>query len=83
MLKKLVQQGPQRAKRRGVRGWYVEALSEARTTLAGFYSILNLADRHSTPFGIVHESALLLLLKLPLRRRYVKEVAFHRVKLPA
>jgi hypothetical protein len=31
---------PQRAKGRGVRGWYVEALSDARTTLEGFFNIL-------------------------------------------
>ena len=33
---------PQRAKGRGVRGWYVEALSDARTTLEGFCNILGL-----------------------------------------
>ena len=31
---------PQRAKGRGVRGWYVEALSDARTKLAAFFNIL-------------------------------------------
>ncbi len=31
---------PQRAKGRGVRGWYVEALSDARTKLANFFNIL-------------------------------------------
>ena len=31
---------PQRAKGRGVRGWYGEALSDARTKLAGLFTIL-------------------------------------------
>ncbi len=30
---------PQRAKDRGVRGWYVEALREARTKLAAIFTI--------------------------------------------
>jgi len=43
-LQKDVQKGrparPQRAKGRGVRGWYVEALSDARTKLEAFFNIL-------------------------------------------
>ena len=31
---------PQRAKGRGVRGWHVEALSDARTKLEDFFNIL-------------------------------------------
>ena len=33
---------PQRAKGQGVHGWYVEALNEARTPLAGLCNILSL-----------------------------------------
>ena len=36
---------PQRAKRRGVPLWYVEPLSEARTMLADFFSILLAGSR--------------------------------------
>ena len=34
---------PQRVKGQGVRGWYVEALSDARTPLEGFCNILSLS----------------------------------------
>ena len=43
MLEKLIQQGRSKRKAEGVRGWYVEALSDARTTLVRFCSILILA----------------------------------------
>ena len=37
---------PQRVKGRGVRGWYVETLSDARTPLEGFCNIITTASPH-------------------------------------
>jgi hypothetical protein len=41
MVKKLVQQGRSERKAEAYAGRYVEALSDARTTLEGFYNILS------------------------------------------
>jgi hypothetical protein len=51
-MKKLVQEGRSERKAEAYAGRYVEALSDARTTLEGFCNILSVPSWHGRPHRV-------------------------------